>query len=32
MSLTLVPFSGDTSELINGVKDGDLVYMYCWTG
>jgi hypothetical protein len=32
MSLTLVPFVGDTSKLINGVKEGDFVYIYCWTG
>ena len=30
--LTLTPFVGDTSALINGVKTGELVFMYCWTG
>jgi hypothetical protein len=32
MSLTLVPFPGDTVKYINGVKEGEHVYMYCWTG
>ena len=32
MSLTLVLFSGDTSNLINSVKTGELVNMYCGTG
>ena len=32
MSLTLIPFVGDTSDLINSVKEGDLIFIYCWTG